>query len=163
MRAACLALVAASSACAAGRSVPPAVRELTVLIKWPAAIAGAPPSREASDAAAALPEEIARVLTAQGLTVVRIEADPHDLVASASVELSPETHIDPFTTRPVKNRYRGVARLAFVCGDGTAGSTQLELRDERLDVIAADAGGPLARALVRDARVLAYSLRRRPP
>jgi hypothetical protein len=150
-------------ACAAGHNVPPSVRELTVQIRWPATVSGLPPSRQVDEIAAALPEEIARVLVAQGLSVVRIEADPHDLVATASVELTPETHIDPFTTRTVKNRYRAIARLAFVCGDGTSGSSQLELRDARLDFIATDVGGPLARAMIRSEKVIGYATRRPAP
>ncbi|HUJ26302.1 MAG TPA: hypothetical protein VLW85_09805 [Myxococcales bacterium] len=162
MRLRCVLLLAVFG-CAAGHSVPPPVRELTVLIKWPAAVSGLPPSKQLDEMAAALPEEVARVLVAEGLTVVRIEADAHDLVATASVELTPETHIDPFTTRPIKNRYHALARLAYVCGDGTAGSTQLDLHDARIELIATDAGGPLARALVRSQKVFTYAVRRTPP
>jgi GTP cyclohydrolase FolE2 len=153
-------LLALLASCARARSVPPAVKALTVLIEWPATVSGIPPSREVTALTAALPESIARELEAQGLSVARIQSEPHDLTARATLELEQEMQIDPFTTRPVKGRYRGVARLAFVAKDGTSGSVAIDLRDQRLDFLAATAGPPLAKALARSEEVLAVSIKR---
>ena len=162
MRLRCVLLLLAL-ACATGRTVPPSVRGLTVLIQWPATVSGAPPSRNVDDLAAALPEEIARVLVSEGLSVVRIAADPHDVVASASVALEPDPRVDPFTTRPIKNRFRGQVRLNYVCGDGTAGYVQFDVRDEQIEFIASDVGGPLARGMVRSRKIFEYATRRGAP
>jgi hypothetical protein len=149
------------AACAGARSTPSTVLGLTVLVKWPATISGVPQSGEVASVAAALPESIAGELASQGLLVARVESEPHDLTATAMLELQQETRIDPFTTRPVKGRYRGVAGLDFLCSDGTAGSIRIDLHDQRLDSVATMAGPPLARAFIGSDKVLACSIRRR--
>jgi hypothetical protein len=139
---------------------PPAGVGPKVLVKWPAAVSGIPPSADTRDVAGALPESIAGELTAQGLQVARIESDPHDVTATASLQLEQEVRIDPFTTRPVKGRYRGVARLLLTCSDGTSGAVQIDFYDQRLDLMAAMDGPPLARALISSEQLLRCAPRR---
>ena len=149
------ALLALLFACAPPRPLPPSVRALTVLMEWPATVSGIPRSADTDEVAAALPDVIAKELFAQGLRVAHIEAEPHDLAVKASVQLEQELRIDPFTTRPVKGRYRGVARLAF-----EGGSVEIELYDTRLDLLAATVGPKLAREFAHSEKLLAFSLDR---